>query len=48
MDMTYNGFNAGCVGHQLLDFGFGALDGFGGDVGHEDVGALFGEEDAGF
>lgn len=44
---TYDRFNSRCVGYQLLDFGFGALDGFFGDVSHKNIGALFGEEDTG-
>lgn len=33
------------VGDELLDLGLGLFEGLGGDVGHEDVGALLGEQD---
>lgn len=41
----YLGLNAARVGHELEDLSLGLLEGWAGDVGHEDAGALLCEED---
>jgi hypothetical protein len=43
----YLGLDAGSIGDELLDLGEGLLQSRLGDVGHEDAGALLGEEDGG-
>ncbi len=45
--MAYQDFNAASIGHKLLDLGEGLLEGLGGNVRHENVGALLGEENRG-
>lgn len=46
-DVAFDGLDAASVGGLLLHLGEGPLEGGLGDVSHQDVGALAGEEDAG-
>ena len=47
-DVGLVGFEAGRVVDYGADFFEGGVEGWGGDVGHEDCGAFAGEEDGGF
>jgi hypothetical protein len=46
--VSYSCLDAARIRHELLDFGEGFVQRLLGDVGHEHVGAFFGEQDAGF